>query len=190
MKKTTVVAILSVVVILAALAIGLNAVFDSRSYLDCASRLAGEAPSGDRLPPDSFRRLSRAFWGKRDVYLARELAHECAMALGKAPRGFGRQLVVLGTLTARLPSDQRENLAAIFIPAYGGRGLTHSARTEWGRPPGTLSDAEMTWLFVVGQDPSCTRARAVPERDQQYCDDVYDRMLSDLRRLDSSAPGT
>ena len=190
MKKSTAVAILSVALLVAALAISVNAVMASRSYLDCALRLTSEAPSGDRLPPESFRRLSRVFWGKRDVYLARVLARECANEPGKAPGGLRRQAIVLGTLSVRLPSDQRENLAATFMPAYSGRGLTHSARTEWGRPPEALNDSEMTWLFVVAQDPNCTRARAVPEQDQQHCADVYERMLSELRSLDSAAPVT
>lgn len=181
MKRSAAVAILSVALLVAALAIGVNAVLASRSYLDCASRLTGEAPSGDRLPTESFRRLSRVYWGKRDLYLARVLARECAKEPGKEPGGLRRQAIVLGTLSARLTSDQRENLSAVFIPAYGGRGLTHSARTEWGRPPEALNDTEMTWLFVVAQDPNCTRSRVVPEQDQQHCADVYERMLFELR---------
>jgi hypothetical protein len=168
--------------LLAALAVGFNALFASRSFVDCASRIAGEAPPGDRLPPESFRRLSRAFWSKRDLYLTRVLTRECATELGWARR-FGRQAVALGTLAARLPSEQRENLAAVLLPAHGGRGLTHSAQTEWGRPPEALSDSEMTWLFVVGQDPSCSRARDVPARDRQYCATTYENLLSELRNL-------
>jgi hypothetical protein len=58
-KKTTAIAILSVILLLAALIVGLDAVRASRPYLDCASRLIREAPPGDRLPPENFRRLSR-----------------------------------------------------------------------------------------------------------------------------------
>lgn len=143
MRKSTAVGILSVILLLAALAVGVNAVLVSRSYLDCASRLASEAPSGDRLPPESFRRLAREFLPKRDVFLARVIARECSQEPGAAPRRFGSQLAVLGSLAARIPSDQRETLAAILLPAHNGRGLTHSAQTEWGRPPEVLTDAEM-----------------------------------------------
>jgi hypothetical protein len=189
-KKSTAVAVLAVILLLAALTASFNAVVASRSYMSCASRLASEAPPEDRLPPESFRRLSRELWGKRDMYLSRLLANECAEDPGTAPRRFGRRLAALGTLVARLPSDQRENLAAILIPAHGGRGLTYSAQTEWGRPAEALTDAEMTWLFVVGQAPGCSRTRAVPERDQHFCASTYERLRSQLRTLDSAAPAT
>lgn len=190
MKRSSAVTVLSAVLLLAVLVVGFNSVLVSRSYLECASRLASEAPPGDRLPPESFRRLSRVFWSKSEIYLSRVLANECPKEDGTAPRRFGRRLVALGTLAARIPSDQSEKLAAVFIPAYKGRGLTHSARTEWGRPPEALTDTEMAWLFVVGQSPSCSRAGVVPERDRQFCADTYERLLSDLRSLGSTASGT
>lgn len=190
MKKSTAVAVLSTILFLAALAVSFKAVLASRSYLDCASRIISEAPPGDRVPPESFRRLSRVFWEKRDVYLSRLIANDCAEEPGTAPGRFERRLTALGTLKARLPSDQRESLAAILIPAYGGRGLTHSAQTEWGRPPGALTDAEMTWLFVVGQSPSCTRTRTVPERDRQFCASTYERLLSQQRATSSTSERT
>ena len=183
MKKSVAVAILSVVVLLAALAVGVNAVRASRSYLDCASRLVSEAPPGDRVPPERFHRLSRVFFKSRhDLYLSRVLAHECEKKLGTAPRVFGRRLVIIGALKA-LPLDQREKLAAVLFSARGGHGLTHSAQTEWGRPPEALNDAEMTWLFVVGQIPTCSRSGVVPERDRQGCAYNYKMLLSELRHL-------
>lgn len=188
MKKSTALVVLSVILLSAALAVGVNSVRVSRSYLDCASRLMSEAPPGDRVPPESFHRLSRALRGKTDLYLSRVLAQECTKELDTAPRGFGRRLIALGTLKAQLPLEQRENLDAVLLPARGGRGLTHSARTEWGRPPETLTDAEMTWLFVVGQIPNCSRSGTVPERDRRACDYNYKLLLSKLRSLDSAAP--
>jgi hypothetical protein len=190
MKKSTAITILSVTLLLSALAGSFNAVRSSQPYLDCASRLVGEAPPGDRLPPERFRRLLRAFHSTHDLYLSRVLAHECAMELGAAPSRFGRRLFVLGTLKARLPLDQRENLDAVLLPAHGGRGLTYSAQTEWGRPPEALTDAEMTWLLVVGSIPTCTRAGAVPERDRHACAYNYKLLLSKLGHLDPAAPAT
>jgi hypothetical protein len=181
MKKSTVVAALAAILLSAALAVGVIAVRASRPYLECASRLASEAPPGDRLPPESFHRLSRALGRTHDMYLSRVLANECSKELGTAPSRFGRRLVVLGALKAWLPSDQRETLDAVFLPAHGGRGLTHSAQAEWGRPPEALTDAEMTWLFVVGQIPTCSRTGVVPEEDRQACDSNYNLLLSKLR---------
>lgn len=112
------------------------------------------------------------------MYLARVLARECEKETGSAPRRFGRQMVVLGSIKARLPADQRENLAAIFIPGKDGHGLTRSSQTEWGRPPEALKDAEMTWLFVVALEPSCSRAGVVPEEYRKFCADTYERQLS------------
>lgn len=187
MKKSLAVAILSVAVLLAALAVGFNAAGASRFYLGCASRLISEAPPGDRVPPERFLRLSRVFLGsKHDLYLSRVLVRECEKELGTAPRGFGHRLVIMGALKA-LPSDQREKLAAVLFSAHGGRGLTHSAQTEWGRPPEALNDAEMTWLFVVGQIPTCSRAGVVPERDRQGCDYNYKILLSELRHLPAAS---
>jgi len=180
-KKSTAVAVLAVIFLLAALAYSVNAVLASRAYLDCASRLINEAPPGDRLPPESFRRLARAFLPKHDLYLVRVLARECAKEPGMIPRRFNRQLVVLGTLKLRLPSHQRETLASVLFSAYGGRGLTHAAQTEWGRPPEALTDPEMAWLFVVGSLPDCSRARTGSGRDRQACDYNYKLLLSKLR---------
>jgi hypothetical protein len=180
MRKSTALVVLSVILLLTALTVGVNSVRISRSYLGCASRLMSEASPGDRVPPESFHRLSRALRVKTDLYLSRVLAQECK-ELGTAHRGFGRRLVALGTLKAQLPLDQRENLDAVLLPAHGGRGLTYSAQTEWGRPPEALNDAEMTWLFVVGQIPSCSRSGTVPERDRQACDYNYKLLLSKLR---------
>ena len=191
MKKSTVVAVLAVIFLLAALAYSVNAVLASRAYLDCASRLMNEAPPGDRLPPESFRRLARAFLPKHDLYLVRVLARECAKEQGTTSRRFSRQLVVLGTLKVRLPSHQRETLSSVLFSAYGGRGLTHAAQTEWGRPPEALTDPEMTWLFVVGQLLDCSRARAVSEGDRQACAYNYEILLSKLRSersLESPGP--
>lgn len=188
MKKSTVVAVLLAVLLLAALAVSFNAVRASRSYLACASRLASEAPPGDRSPPESFRRLSRELMPRRDLYISGVLARECAKELGTAPRGFGRRMALLGALKAQLSSDQRESLAAILIAGRGGRGLTHSALTEWGRPPEALTDAEMIWLFVVGTNPNCSRAGVVPERDKEFCSHNYELRLSRLRRQAPAGP--
>jgi hypothetical protein len=178
MKKSTVVTVLSLILLLGAIAAGFNAVLASRSYVECAARLTSEATAGDRMPPERFHRFLRAIWGKRDVYLARVLERECAQETGSALRRFGSQMTALGSIKARLPADQRESLAAIFIPGKGGRGLTRSAQTEWGRPPEALDDAEMTWLFVVALEPSCSRAGVVPEEYRKFCADTYERQLS------------
>ena len=187
MKKSTAAAVLSASLLLAALVVLVNTIRAAGSYLDCAARLISEAPPGDRLPSERFRRLSRAFGAPSDLYLSRVLANECAKDSGTAPRRFGRRLAALGSLKALLPLDQRENLDAVFLPAHGGRGLTHSARTEWGRLPDALTDAEMTWLFVVGQLPTCSRTGTAPERDRQACAYNYKLLLSKLPRLDSAA---
>ena len=67
-KKSTAVGILSVILLLAALAVSVNAVLVSRSYLDCASRLGSEAPSGSGIPIPRIRsrRSSAATWMKPD----------------------------------------------------------------------------------------------------------------------------
>lgn len=182
MRKSTVVAVLVASFLLAAPVVIVSVIRASRSYSDCASRLLGEAPPGDRLPPESFRRLSRALGSTHDMYLSRMLANECAKEPGTPPRRFGRRLAALGTVKAWIPLEQLENLDAVFLLARGGRGLTYSARTEWGRPPEALTDAEMTWLFVVAQIPACSRAGVAPERDRRACSDHYQLLLSKLRR--------
>lgn len=170
MKNSTAIAILSVILLFAALVVGVNLIRARQPYLACASRLVNEAPPEDRSPPESFHRLSRAFRTTPDMYLSRVLANECTKDPGSAPRRFRRRLVALSTLKAWLPLDQRETLDAVVLSAHGGRGLKYSAHQEWGRPAEALTDAEMTWLFVVGQIPTCTRNGAVPERDRQACD--------------------
>src|SRR3569832_468677 len=97
MKKSTVIADLSVILLLAALATSFNTVRTSRSFLDCASRMASEAPPSDRLQPDSFHRLTSAF-GVHDMYLSRVIANECVKDPGTAPGRFGRRLAALVTL--------------------------------------------------------------------------------------------
>jgi hypothetical protein len=181
MKKSTVIMTLLASLLLAVLAVGVSLIRAARSYADCASRLIREAPPGDRLPPERFRRLSHAFGAPPDLYLSRVLANECTKEPGTGPLRFRRRLVALGILKGWFPSEQRENLDAVVIPARGGRGLTRSAWTEWGRPPEALTDAEMTWLFVVAQIPTCSRAGEVPERDRQACDYNYKFLLSKLQ---------
>jgi hypothetical protein len=181
MKKSTVAAALAVGVLLAILAVGVSLIRAARPYADCASRLIREAPPGDRLPPERFRRLSHAFGAPPDLYLSRVLANECTKDPGTGPRRFRRRLAALGTLKMWFPLKQREDLDAVVIPARGGRGLTRSAWTEWGRPPEALTDAEMTWLFVVAQIPTCSRAGEVPERDRQACDYNYKLLFSKLQ---------
>lgn len=95
MKKSTVVAVLSLIVLLAVLSVSVKAVRASRSYLDCASRLAGKAPPGDRLPPESFHRLSRVLESKPEMYVSRVLANECTREIGTATYRFGRRLAAL-----------------------------------------------------------------------------------------------
>lgn len=187
MRKSTVVAVLLASFLLAALAVIVNVIRASSAYVDCASRLISEAPPGDRVPPESYRRLSRAFGSTHDMYLSRMLANECAQDPGTAPRRFGRRLAALGTVKAWLPLEQRENLDAVVIPAHGGRGLTRSAQAEWGRPPEALTDAEMTWLFVVAQIPTCSKAGVVSERDRHACSYNYQLLLSKLPRPDPAA---
>ncbi|MFL6193349.1 MAG: hypothetical protein ACJ75H_04215 [Thermoanaerobaculia bacterium] len=189
MKRSTIAAILSSALLVAVLTVCVVVLLASRSYAGCASRIVSQAPPSDRMPPERFRRLARVFWSKHNLYLSRVIANECTKDPGTALGRFSRRVTALSTLSARLPPDQTETLAAVLIPANGGRGITHSARTEWGRPPEALNDAEMTWLFVVGQSPTCSRAGVVPERDKPYCDETSKRMFGELREMNSGAPG-
>jgi hypothetical protein len=188
-KKSTIAAILSGGLLVAVLAIGIFTLLASRPYASCAARIVSQAPPGDRMPPESFRRLARVFWSKHNLYLSRVIANECTKDPGTALGRFGRRVTALSTLEAQLPQDQIERLAAALLPANGGRGITHSAKVEWGRPPEALNDEEMTWLFVVGQSPTCSRAGVVPERDRQYCEETAKRLYGQLREMNSGAPG-
>jgi hypothetical protein len=189
LKKSTVVKALGAIVLVAILIIAAGAMRASQSYVDCASRIVRSAPPTDARPPATFLRLSRAFWGHRDVYLARVLAREC-MGDGHQDRdGWKRQMFALGVVKGRLSFPERQTLESILFHAHGGRGLTRSAHAEWGRPPASLSEPEMTWLFVVAQNPGCSKQRpdSKSEPDRQFCEQLYQSLLAQLPRLHSSA---
>lgn len=93
------------------------------------------------------------------------------------------ELLALGIVKTRFSLAQRESLGAALIPAHGGRGLTHSAQTEWRRLPDDLDETAMTWLFVVGQMPSCSKQRDLSERERQGCESLYQTLLAEIPRL-------
>lgn len=182
MKKSTAVKVLGVILLAAVLLAAFGAVTTARSYTECASRLIRGAPPTDSRPPALYRDLSREFWGHRDVFLARTLARECTSESGGGMRRLGSQLFGLGVVKTRLNPRDRETLSSIFfLTPGGGRGLTRAAQEEWGRPPASLDESEMTWLFVVGQAPSCSK-RSGAEADRQVCEQIYQSLLARLEQ--------
>ncbi len=181
MKKSTTLGILGAISLAAALLVATQSMVAARSHVDCASRVLRGASPTDSSPPAIFRRLAPALWPKRDVFLARALARECT----SEPRnGVGRvrhELFALGVIKASLSSPQRESLAAVLLPAHGGRGITRSAQAEWGRPPSDLSESEMTWLFVVGQRPDCSKRLTTSERDRQTCARIFESLIARIK---------
>jgi hypothetical protein len=184
-KKSTVVKALCAIALVVVLVIAVGAMRAAQSYMDCASRIVTSAPPTDARPPAIFLRLSRAFWGHRDLGLARILAHECTSD-GKS--GWGSQMFALGVVKGRLSWPERLTLSSILLPAHGGRGLTRSAQAEWRRPPARLSESEMAWLFVVGQEPSCSKQRPDSESDRQVCAQIYQGRLAQIPT--STGPAT
>lgn len=182
MKKPAIVKVLGIIVLVAVLLAAAGAVVATRSYVDCVSRIVRSASPTDARPPATFRTLSRVFWGHRDVYLARVLARECTSDGHDGTRGWGSQLFALGVVKGRLSFPERQTLSSILLPTHGGRGLTRAAHAEWGRPPASLSESEMTWLFVVGQMPSCSKQRPDSEPDRQICADLYQSLLARIPR--------
>lgn len=151
-----------------------------QSYVGCASRLLSGASPSDLFPPATFRRFAAESWQYRDLYLARVLAQECAADAPGGSRRYDRELLALGAVRTMISSSQRETLGAVLLPAPGGRGLTRSAMAEWGRPPADLNESEMTWLFVVGQQPRCSRHRASAERDRDFCANLHQSLLAEM----------
>lgn len=188
MSKSTLLKILGAIAFAAIVAISARAIFVARSHVDCASRILSGAPPSDVSPPAAFGRLAPAFWQHRDLYLARVLARECTSDARGGMRRAQREAFALAVVKTRLSPAQREALGAVLLPAPGGRGLTHLAHVEWGRPPADLDEQEMTWLFVVGQRPSCSRQQAVSEPERQACASLYQSLLAELPRLQSSTP--
>jgi hypothetical protein len=188
MKRSVALGILVVIALAVALLIATRSGAGAQAYVDCASRVLSGASPTDSSPPANFRRLAPRLWSKRDLYLARVLARECT----SEPRsGVGRvrhELFALGAIKSVLSSSQRESLAAVLLPAHGGRGITRSAQAEWGRPPADLSDSEMTWLFVVGQRPDCSKRLTTSERERQTCAQIFKSLSDNLHGPSSSAP--
>jgi hypothetical protein len=180
-KSTAVNTFLGIVIAVVLLAAVL-AIVAVNSYVDCASRLLGGASPSDVFPPPTFRRVAVEFWGHRDLYLARVLAQECAADARGGTRRLDREAFALGAVKTLISSSQRVTLSAVFLPAHGGRGLTRSALAEWGRPPADLNESEMTWLFVVGQDPSCSKQRGPAESSRDFCASLYQSRLAQLSR--------
>lgn len=188
MKKSAVIKVLGAIVLVAVLVVAAATMSATRAYADCVSRIVKSAPPTDVRPPATFLRLSRAFWGNRDLGLARILAHECTND-GKNDTGrWGSQMFAVGMVKGRLSWPERLRLSSILLPAHGGRGLTRSAQAEWGRPPASLSEAEMAWLFVVGQEPSCSKQRPDSESDRQVCAQMYQWRLAQIPT--STGPAT
>jgi hypothetical protein len=180
MKKSMIVKGLGTIVLVVLLVAAIGAIIAAQSYENCVSRLIKSAPPTDARPPATFDRLSRAFWGHRDLGLARSLEQECTSGEHQVLRRLGSRTFALGVVKGLLGWPERVALSSIFLPAHGGRGLTHSAQMEWGRPPGSLSEPEMTWLFVVGQEPSCSKQRPDSESDRQICEVLYQGRLAQL----------
>lgn len=190
MRKSTALKIVVAIALATALLIAARAVVAARSYVECSAQILSSAPPSDSSPPATYRRLSLAFWHNRDLFLARMLAQECGAEARGDGRNLRRQVFALGVVKTRLSLSQREALGAVLMPSPGGRGLTQAAQTEWGRSPASLSEAEMTWIFVVGRSPSCSKLRATPEQDRQGCASLYQSLLAEIPRLQTSAPQT
>ena len=190
MKKSTVLKGLGTIVLVALLGAAIVAILAAQSYEDCVSRLIKSAPPTDAQPPAAFQRLSRIFWGHRDLGLARILEQECTSDEHGVLHRLGGRTFALGVVKGLLGWPERLALSSIFLPAHDGRGLTHSAHMEWGRPPASLNELEMTWLFVVGQEPGCSKRRPGSESDRQACATLYQGRLDQLARSRSSTPGT
>jgi hypothetical protein len=191
MKNSALVKALGAIVLVALLIAAVGAIVTARSYADCVSRIVQSAPPTDARPPATFVRLSRVFWGHRDLGLARRLTQECTSDEHKGMRRLGSQTFAVGVVKGRLSWPERMVLSSIFLPAQGGRGLTHSAYAEWGRPPASLSESEMAWLFVVGQEPSCSKQRPDSESDRKVCAILYQGRLDQLSSASKeSGPGS
>ena len=180
MKKSTVIKTLCAVVLVAVLIAAAGAMRAARSYRDCASRIVESAPPADARPPAMFLRLSRVPWGHRDLGLARILAHECTSAGKNGTDGWGSRTFAIGVVKGWLSWPERLRLSSVLLPAHGGRGLTRSAQAEWGRPPESLSESEMAWLFVVGQEPGCSKRRPDFESNRQFCEQLYQGRLAQI----------
>ena len=189
MKKSTVIKVLGAIFLAAVLLAAAGVLSAAQSYSQCASRLVSSAPPTDSQPPDMFRDLSRNFWGSRDVFLARRLPEECKSEGAGVLSGLGRQLFGSIAVKRGLSVEERQTIAGILIPALGGRGLTHSAQTEWGRLPASLNEEEMAWLFVVGQNPKCSKQGTGSESERRACEDLYQSLLTRLPGTQSSNGG-
>lgn len=187
MKKSTALAILGVMALALAALVVARSVVAARSYVDCAARVLSGAPPTDASPPAVFRRLQPVIWRARDLYLARVLARECNTGPQGGVDRVRHEVFALGVVKTSLSSSQRESLAAMLLPAHSGRGITQSAQAEWGRPPADLNESEMTWLFVVGQRPTCSNQLTLSEGERQECAEIFERW-SKLPRPPSSAP--
>ena len=188
MKKSTVVKAICAIVLVAVLIAAVGAIGAVRSYKDCASRIVESAPPTDARPPAMFLRLSRVLWGHRDLGLARILVHECTHAGKNGTDGWGSRMFAFGLVKGRLSRPERLRLSSVLFPAHGGRGLTRSAQAEWGRPPESLSESEMAWLFVVGQEPGCSKRRPDFESHRQVCEQLYQGRLAQIAT--SAGPAT
>lgn len=185
MRKSTVVQTLFGTVVAAVLLVAVLVIFAANSYVGCASRLLSGAPPADVFPPATYRRLAVPFWGHRDLFLARVLARECAADSRGGIGRFDRQVLALGAVKTLIDWPQRVTLSAVFMPVPGGgRGLTRASLAEWGRPPADLDESEMTWLFVVSQQPDCSKHR-VAEKDRDACASLYQSLLDKLPRPSS-----
>jgi hypothetical protein len=116
MKKSAVVKTLCAVVLVAVLIAAAGAMRAAQSYMDCASRIVESAPSTDSRPPATFLRLSRVFWGHRDLGLARILAHECTSGGKKDTAGWGSRMFAVGVVKGWLSFPERLRLSMSFSP--------------------------------------------------------------------------
>lgn len=188
MKKSTALAILGVMALALTVLVVARSMAAARSYVDCAARVLSGAPPTDASPPKAFRRLQPVIWRTRDLYLARVLARECNTGPQGGVDRVRQELFALGVVKSSLSSPLRESLAAMLLPAHGGRGITQSARAEWGRLPADLNESEMTWLFVVGQRPTCSNRLTLSEGERQACAEIFERWSGVIPRPLSSSP--
>lgn len=175
MKKSTVLTILGVIALISAVFVVTRSLAAARSYQNCVTRVLAAAPPTDASPPAAFRRLQPEIWRKRDLYLARVLARECNSGPRDGVDKARQELFALGVVKSSLSPSLKESLAATLLPAHEGRGITQSAQMEWGHPPAALDDSEMTWLFVVGQRPTCSNRLTLADGERKACREIFER---------------
>ncbi len=145
-------------------------------YVHGARDALRQAPPGDRSPPRCYLSASRKVWPNQDSWVASSLLRDFGGASRQRYRVL-RELFVMAVMRVAFSRDQRESLAAVHLPAYGGRGLTVSARAEFGLEPRDLTDSQVVWLLTVGQRPICSKANQLPKVGRDQCDRLFRSLL-------------